>query len=112
MGPIAKNKKRELESPIYFAFFNFLRFCEVGAAIYFAFSFFIAICGIETTAKLTNRSTHSSRGEQTESAIREPQNEPRQNPTANEWWAPHTRCPPARGKAMRSLWGGEKSSAA
>lgn len=59
MGPIAKNKKRELQSPIYFAFFNFLRFCEVEAAIYFAFSFFAAMREIETNAKLTNRSTHS-----------------------------------------------------
>lgn len=50
-------RKRELQSPIYFAFSNFLRFCETKAVVYFAFSFFVAMRGIETAAILTNRST-------------------------------------------------------
>ena len=54
-------RKRELESPIYFAFSNFLRFCETKAVVYFAFSFFVAMRGIETTAILTNRSTRVHR---------------------------------------------------
>lgn len=54
-------RKRELESPIYFAFSNFLRFCETKAVVYFAFSFFVAMRGIETTAILTNRSTRAHR---------------------------------------------------
>lgn len=55
-------RKRELQSPIYFAFFNFLRFCETKAVVYFAFSFFVAMRGIETTAILTNRSTRNPIG--------------------------------------------------
>ena len=50
-------RKRELESPIYFAFSNFLRFYETKTVVYFAFSFFVAMRGIETTAILANRST-------------------------------------------------------
>ena len=48
-------RKRELQSPIYFAF-----------------SFFVAMRGIETTAILTNRSTRTPQGEQTKSAIKKP----------------------------------------
>ena len=65
-------RKRELQSPIYFAFFNFLRFCKTKAVVYFAFSFFVAMRGIETTAILTNRSTRNPQGEQTKSAIKKP----------------------------------------
>ena len=59
MGPIAIGKNANYNPPIYFAFLNFLRFCEVDAAIYFAFSFFAAMREIETNAKLTNQSTCS-----------------------------------------------------
>lgn len=97
-------RKRELESPIYFAFSNFLRFCETKAVVYFAFSFFVAMRGIETTAILTNRSTRAHRESKRNRRLGNRQNQLQPaNPTANEWRAPHTRCPPARGKAMRSL---------
>lgn len=92
-------RKRELQSPIYSAFSNF--FAILRSRSGHLLRVFVFRCDARNRNHCdTHESKHSQPIEkQTELAIWEPPERPPTNsPAANEWRAPHTRCPPSEGK--------------